>query len=210
MIGNAKPWSSGDWALDLGILDVHGHQLRLAYALRKPPEGAAMEVRAFTQSSIPVLLLPAGLDSSTGLAEILLEGPLPDLLPLRRDIVKAANLSDQVPALALAPPNARLVVDSVHGRIWFDGIEVTALKPETQPFRFVEILARSSPKTINKHELANKLSHGRGDGDQGARSAKTAACKCIRAAVKAGGRTFEDPFKSEAGSYRLTVPSFAR
>lgn len=210
MTGNAVPWSSDAWFLDLGALDLDGNQFRIAYALRRPPDGAAVAIRTLAQSITPVLLLPTGLDSSTGLAEVLLDGPLPDLPRLRSDIIKVANLSEQVAALSLAPPNARLVVDSLQGRIWFDGVEVTGLKTGTQPFRFVETLAKISPGKINKHDLAKQLSDGRADGDQCARSARTAANKSIRAAVKAQGRSFEDPFKSEAGCFRLAVLTFAR
>jgi len=209
MTGNAMPWS-GAWFMDLGVLDLHGQEFRLVYALRRPPDGAAADIRGITQSITPVLVLPTASDSSTGLAEVLLEGPLPDLPRLGRDVITVTGRSDQVPALVLAPPNARLVVDSRQGRIWFDRVEVTGLKAGTHPFRFVEILAQISPGTIDKHDLSNRLSHGRTDGDQGARSAKAMANKSIRAAVEGQGRCFEDPFKSEAGSFRLTVPAFIR
>jgi hypothetical protein len=210
MKGNFAPWTADAWHLDLGVLDLCGYQFRIIYAIRRPPDNAAAEVRAIFQSIAPVLLLPTGLDNSTGLAEVLLDGPLPELSRLRRDIVAVADLSGKVPALLLAPPNARLVVDSVFGQIWFDAVEITDLKPGTHAFRFVEILAKNSPGAINKHDLANQLSRAREDGDQGARSAKAAAIKKIRAAVEAQGRSFEDPFKSETGSFRLTVLAFAR
>lgn len=210
MTGNCVPWSADKWFLDLGVLDLYGHQFRIAYAIRRPPDGAAAEVRTIAQSTTPVLLLPTGVDGSTGLAEVLLDGPLPDLARLRRHIVAVADLSGKVPALLFAPPNARLVVDSIFGQIWFDGVAIAGLNAGTHAFRFVEILAKNSPGTISKHNLANQLSHAREDGDQGARSAKTAANRKIRAAVEAQGKIFEDPFKSEAGSFRLVVLAFAR
>lgn len=207
--GNFVPWSADAWFVDLGVLDLCGHLFRIAYAVRHPPDDAATEIRLMAQGTTPVLLLPTGVENSTGLMEVLLDGPLPDLPHLRKGIVSVAQLSEHVPAPLLAPPNARLVVDTRRGQIWFDGIEVTGLKPGTHPFRFVEILAKTSPGGINKHDLAAQLSAGRADGDQGARSAKTVANKRIREAVEAQGRSFEDPFRSETGSFRLTVLAFA-
>ena len=77
--------------------------------------------------------------------------------------------------------------------------------PGTHAFRFIEILARSFPGSVDKHDLVAQLSGGRTDGDQTARSAKTGANKIIRAALEAAGLSFEDPFRSENGRYRLIV-----
>ena len=87
-------------------------------------------------------------------------------------------------------------------------IEIAGLKPETQAFRFVEILAKSGSTPVSKNDLAVQLSPGREDGDQAARSAKTAANKLIKVALETKGLDFEDPFRSENGRYRLTVPAW--
>ena len=104
-----------------------------------------------------------------------------------------------------APDNARLIVDTKRGAIWFDRIPVPDLKPGTHPFTFAELLARSAPSAVSKDELVNRLSSGRTDGDQTARSAKAKAKKAIEEALQGTGVTFEDPFRPENGSYRLTV-----
>jgi hypothetical protein len=203
--GNAAPWSDEDWFLDLGTIKIHNFQFRLVYALRQPPEGAAAVIKTLAASITPVLLLPKGLREPTGITEILLDKPLPDRRRVLRDIIARANLGGQVPAVLTARQEARLVVDTRFGKVWFDGIEITGLMPATHSFRFIEILARSFPGTVDKHELVAQLSGGRTDGDQTARSAKTSANKIIRAALEAAGRSFDDPFRSENGRYRLIV-----
>jgi hypothetical protein len=206
--GNATPWSADGWFLDLGVLSICEHEIRITYALRQPPRDAAANIKKLSASTTPVLLLPKGIKDSTGITEVLLDKALPDRQRVIRDIIAAFNLEEQVPALQIAPPKARLVVDIRLGKIWFDQIEITELKPGTHAFRFVAILAKNAPATINKHDLVAQLSPGRMDGDQTARSAKMAANKLIRAALETKGLSFEAPFKSENGYYRLTVPAY--
>jgi hypothetical protein len=206
---NATLWSPGKWCLDLGTSDVYGYLFRMVYALRQPPQDATTDIRNLSAGVTPVLLLPSGTKGSTGIIEILLDQALPDPRRVLRNLIAAANLVDQVPALHVAPSGARLIVDSRLGKIWFDGIEIAELKPETHAFRFVQIMARSSFASINKNELATTLSEGRKDGDQSARSAKMKATKVIKSALDAKGIAFQDPFSSENGCYRLTVPAWA-
>ena len=207
--GNAVPCSADDWFMDLGVLNIYGHEFSVAYALRQPPRNAAAQIRDLRAGISPVLLLPRGMKDATGITEILLDIALPDRQRVVKDIIIKANLEGQVPALLTAPTNARLVVDTQLGQIWFDGIEITELKPRTQAFRFVMLLAKHSPDTVNKHDLSAQLSESRTDGDQTARSAKMTANKHIKAALEAKSLSFEDPFKSENGSYRLIVPAYA-
>ena len=210
LTGTVTPYSEDSWVLDLGSIEICEHTFRLAFALRQPPADAAAAIRALSQSTTPILLLPRGLTSSTGLTELLLDGPIPDRHRLVQDIIAAANLNDLASAMLLAPEKARLVVDTRLGKVWFDGIEIAGLTPGTHAFRFVETLARTFPGTIDNHDLSAQLSAGRTDGDQTARSAKMAAKKCIQTALKAQGKGFEDPFKPEKGRLRLTVPAFIR
>jgi hypothetical protein len=206
--GNATPWSADGWFLDLGILSICEHEFRIAYALRHPPRDAAADIKKLSASITPVLLLPKGMKDSTGITVVLLDKALPDRQRVIRDIIVASNLEGQAPALLTAPPKARLVVDIRLEKIWFDGIEITELKPGTHPFQFVVILAKNAPATIKTHDLAAQLSAGRTDGDQSARSAKMIANRLIKAALEKNGLSFENPFKSENGYYRLTVPAY--
>ena len=206
--GNVNPGSANRWCLDLGVLNVGEAQLRIFYSLRQPPDAAVEDVRKLSSSIPSVLLLPTGLKGSTGMTEVLLDTAIPDRQRIIPDIITACNLAGQVPALWTAPANARLVVDTQRGKVWFDKVEITDLKRGTHPFNFVRILAENSPRAIDKHELAAQISAGRTDGDQTARTAKMAAKKCIEAALKAKGLTLDDPFKSETCSYRLTVLAY--
>jgi hypothetical protein len=208
--GNAAPWATDNWFLDLGVLNICDHDFRIAYALRQPPRDGAADIRKLAPSLTHVILLPKGVTEPTGLTEILLDKALPDRDRVVRDIIGAAGLTGQASALLLAPRKARLIVDSQLGKVWFDRIEIVDLKPGTQAFRFVEIVARSAPATINKHDLAAQLSAGREDGDQSARTAKMMANRFLKAAVEARGFVFEDPFPSKDGFFRLTVPAYVR
>lgn len=207
--GNAAPCTTSSWFLDLGALNIDGHEFRITYALRQPPRDAATDIKKLGSSVTPILLLPKGIVESTGITEVLLDKALPDRQRVVQDIVAASNLAGQASALQTAPPKARLVVDIRLGKIWFDGIEITGLKSGTHPFQFVEILAKNAPATINKYDLATQLSASRTDGDQATRTAKMEANKHIKAALEAKGLSFEDPFRSENGSYRLIVTAYA-
>jgi hypothetical protein len=197
---------SDDGLLDLGVLDVGDYRFRLTYALRQPPPDSAAVVNARASAGTrAVMLLPTTGDEVPGVPTVILDRPLPAKNALVRGIATKLNLTEQLPAILTAPEKARLIVDTQRGKIWFDGIEVTDLKPDTHQFKFAELLARKAPAAVLKEELAKHLSYGSKDGDQTARSAKTKTKKAIQDAVQGKGLTFEDPFRSENGSYRLTV-----
>ena len=207
--GNAVPWATDGWLLDLGVLEVCDRQFRILYALRQPPSAVQVDIKRIAASATPVLLLPHGMKGSTGVTEILLDEPLLERRRVIRDIIAATDLAAQAPALLTAPPQARLVVDSRLGKIWFDGVEISELKSGTHPFRFVELLAKAAPDTVSKHVVGAQLSAGRSDGDQPARTAKMTAKRLIKTALEKAGLAFEDPFRSESGSFRLTVVAHA-
>jgi len=206
--GNAAPFSQDGWTLDLGVLHIDGYDFRIFYAIRQPPSNAVTGHNIASTGATNILLLPTGIKEPTGITEILLDKTLPNQQQVVRDIIAATNLTGQVSALVTAPPRARLVVDNRLKKVWFDKIEITGLKAGTQPYRFVMILAKNYLESINSYDLTKKLSDSRTDGDQTARSAKAAAIKHIKAAVEAQGLSFENPFKTESNSYRLTVPAY--
>jgi len=197
---------SDDGRLDLGVLSVGDYDFRLTYALRQPPTDAAAVVNARAAAGTrAVVLLPRRGYEVPGVPGVTLGTPLPGKNTVVREIAAKLNLTEHLPAVVTAPPKARLIVDTRRGTIWFDGIEITDLKPDTHQFRFAELLARRAPAAVPKEELSKELSHGRTDGDQAARSAKVKLIQAIRASVEGKGAHFEDPFRSESGSYRLTV-----
>jgi hypothetical protein len=208
--GNAVPWQAGGWLLDLGVIDIHAHSFRLFYALRKPPQTAEADIKTCALSIHPVLLLPKGVAEQTSITRVLLDKPLPNRRRVLQDIVAAAHLTGQVPALLLAPVKARLVVDALRGQVWFDGIEIPDLKPGTQPFKFVEILACQEPSGVENRQIAVHVAPGRDDTKDVAKDAKRDAKKAIKKALDAVGHDFDDPFKPENGGYRLTVPAHVR
>ena len=205
---NAAPFLQDSWFLDLGVLHIDGYDFRIFYAIRQPPSNAATGHNIVSTGSTNILLLPTGIKEPTGITEILLDKTLPNQQRVVRDIIAATNLTGQVSALVTAPPRARLVVDNRLKKVWFDKIEIAGLKAGTQPYRFVMILAKNYPESINSYDLTKKLSDSRTDGDQTARSAKAAASKHIKAAIEAQGLSFENPFKTENNSYRLTIPAY--
>ena len=151
------------------------------------------------------MLFPRAGNEVPGVPSVLLENPLPAKNALVRAMATKLDLTEQLPAILTAPEKARLIVDTRCGTIWFDGIAIPGLKPDTHQFRFAELLARKAPGPVSKDDVVQQLSCGRADGDQAARSAKSKATKAIRAAVQGTGSRFEDPFRSENGCYRLTV-----
>ncbi len=201
--GVEKP--SDDGLLDLGPLTAGDFSFRLTYALRQPPSNAAAVVNARAAGARALILLPALAGEVSGIPSVILDNPLPARNALVRGIATKLNLTEQLPAVLTAPETARLIVDTRRGAIWFDRIEVPDLKPGTHQFRFAELLARRAPATVSKEDLAKELSQGRADGDQAARTAKMKLNQAIRSAVEGSGHEFEDPFRSENGSYRLTV-----
>jgi hypothetical protein len=101
-------------------------------------------------------------------------------------------------------------VDSQLGRIWVDGVEVSELHAGTHPFRFVEMLARQSPRHVSSDAVRSCLSGARDDGDTVVRQAKAAAKKAIKNAMAPSGRAFdEDPFPSgPPGFYRCVLQAY--
>lgn len=207
-ISGAVEKPSDDGLLDLGSFAVGDHALRLTYAVRQPSQNAAAILNARAAGARAVILLPAAADEVPGVPSVLLDSPLPAKNALVRAIATKLNLAHTLPAIVTAPDTARLVVDTRQGTIWFDRTEVPDLKPGTHPFAFTEILARNAPNTVSKDVLLAHLSPGRGDGDQAARSAKTKARKAMEEALQGTGACFDDPFRSESGGYRLTVPAY--
>lgn len=200
---------SDDGLLDLGVLEVGDFSFRLSYALRRPPANSAAVLNARSATGTQaILLLPTMGDDVPGVHTLALEGPLPDKSDLIRAIASKLNLVEHLPAVLTAPRNARLIVDTRRGAIWFDGTQVPDLKPNTHQFRFTELVAKRAPATVSKEELAKELSQGRTDGDQAARTAKSKANQALRAAATEKGLRFEDPFRSENGCYRLTVLAY--
>jgi len=210
--GAAVAWDNQQDLLDLGTIEIGDQRLRLTYAIRPPRTGTGTSLRALAAGAHPVVLVPSTPFGSSELPIALLETPLPSRQEAVRLAVSATGLTDAVPALHSAPDGVRLVVDTIRGTMWVDGIEICGLKPDTQPFRFVEFVARQTPAAVSAQELARAISGARDDGTTAARQAKASAKKSICDALAAAGRDFsEDPFPSGGtGTYRCALASYVR
>ena len=201
----------GRETLDLGIIQIGDHSLHVVYTLRQPASGVGIQVRAQAGGAHSVLLIPACETYDSELAKVIIDSALPTERELKRRAINSCGLADSVPAIHAAPDGARLVVDTKFSRIWIDDIEIVGLQPDSHPFRFIEIMARSSVR-VSSEEMSTKLSPGRQDGNTSARQAKNQVKKTITAAMAAAGHSFdEDPFPSAgSGHYRCAFPSHVR
>lgn len=206
----AVAWSAADDVLDLGVLELSGHRIHLHYALRPPQPGLGERLRMRSPGAHPVLLIPSRPYGGSDLPTAMLETPLPSREQAVRAAVAAAGLTDAVPALLSAPDGARLVVDTVRGTVWVDGIEITGLKPDTQPFKFVEMLARRAPSPVSAWEITSTLSGARKDDTTAARQAKRNAGNIIREALARAGRSVESELFPICGkaAYRCPLVSY--
>jgi hypothetical protein len=206
--GNSVTWN-GEEALDLGAIEVGEQKLHLTYALDHLRPGTVKEARgrAAVLGAHPVFLLPISRGQATELPVLTLAEPLPPRERIIHGALEITGLSGSVPAIHTAPAGSRLVVDTVRGRVWLDGVSIDGIRAGTHPFRFIELLARSSPAAISGDELSQALSGARKDDDTTARQAKTAARKHIRQAMAAAGRPHEeDPFPAVSpGRYKCAV-----
>ena len=194
--------------LDLGSMVLGGHSFRPFYLLNTPADGLGARLRTKAPGESVVLLVPRGRTTGSDLAAAELSHPVPSKRALERALVFACELQGQVPAIHYAREGARLVVDTTHGAVWVDRVKVDGLTPDTHPFKFVEMLARASPRAVSSADVSAKLSPNRDDDTTAARHAKRDAKKAIAAALASAGREpIGDPFPSAARAYRCALPA---
>ena len=199
----------GSETLDLGFIELGVQKIHAVYALRQPAPGIGDHMRAHSGSAPSVLLIPACETYKSELASVPLDSALPSRKDVIRGAISACGLTDSTPAIHCCPDSARLVVDTRFKKVWIDGVELPGLQPDSQPFRFVEAMARSQGP-VSSEQLSSTLSPGRLDGNTPARQAKNQVRKIITMAMSAAGRSFdEDPFPSAGqGSYRCALPAY--
>lgn len=202
-------WEKGE-LLDLGVVRVGDHRLYLFYALQQPQPGIGDKIRARAAGAHPVILIPSPYSDDCELATVVIESALPMRGSLIPQAVYKCGMDGCVPAIHIAPEEARLVVDTRIGKIWVDGVEIAGLQVDSHAFQFIEMLAKKSP--VSAEEVVAKISPGRQDDTTAARQANTQAKKAIVAALAAVGRTFNEiPFPGTGKkSYRCVLPSFVR
>src|SRR5207247_2012077 len=113
------------------------------YALRLPAAGIGGSIRARANAAHAVMLNPTAQTGSSELPEAKLVSAIPTRKEAVRSAVNACGLANLVPALNVAQEGARLIVDTHFKQVWIDGVEIKGLTPDSHPFRFIEIMARS-------------------------------------------------------------------
>lgn len=202
-------WDKGP-LLNLGRVQVGVNHLHFFYAVREchPPFGEQVKRVA---GATPVVLIPAARTIETDLSVVRLQTALPTRQETLREALVASCLEDRTPAVFLAQDGIRLVVDLKLKKVWIDGVEIDTLKPDSHPFNFVTLMAKSAPQPVSSHEISAKLSN-RDDENTAARQAKKDAKTFISQAMTAAGRKWsDDPFPSGGpGCYRCALTSFVK
>src|SRR5207248_13042 len=134
-------------------------------------------VRACAGAAPNVVLIPGSQCEASELAKVMLGHPLPSRDRVIRDAIAICGLKSVVSPLYSAPDGTRLVVDTLRGQVWLDGIAITGLRPDTHPFRFIELMARRSPSAVSTNDICTVLSAARKDDTLVARQAKNDANK---------------------------------
>lgn len=92
-------WDKGE-LLELGFLDVGGHQIYAVYALQQPQPGVGDKLRARANGASSVLLFPSPqVNGTTELAQVMLESAVPEKQALIRQSVYACGFEGSVPAI---------------------------------------------------------------------------------------------------------------
>jgi hypothetical protein len=206
------PWDHGE-LLDLGVLQIGDSRIYAVYALRQPRPGIGDGIRARANGAHAVLLFPSPNANGAELAHVTLESALPSKQGLIHQAVCACGIDASVPALHTAPEGARLVVDTRLAKVWVDGVEIKGLSNDSQPYKFLVLMAKSSTP-VSRDDIVNLISPGRQkqDEDTAARQAKSRARELITESMATLGQSFdEDPFPAAGrGHYRCAVLSYVR
>ena len=207
-----RVWNVNDELLHLGWIYVGEERLYLAYAIRQPRQAVELRMRIGANGAHSILLVPAFQPDKSALATVTLSGPIPTRQQVIRDGAATCGFLDRLAAIFRAPESAELVVDKRLKKVWICGEEVQDLRPDSQQFHFVEMLAGSNGAPVSSEAITRALSEARflTDGTTTARQAKSRAKKLITQALEAADATdTSDPFPSAGtGFYRCRLRSF--
>ena len=137
-------------------------------------------------------------------------------IPSKHQIVRegatVCGFADQLPAICRTPESSELVVDKRLRKVWVCRNEVQQISPDSQIFKFVEMLAGSNGAPVSFDAITQALSAARlqTDGTTTARQAKMRAKKLIVQALEvAGAADTSDPFPlAGTGCYRCRLRGF--
>ena len=201
---------SGNGLLDLGRLEIGNHRIRIFYALNNSVSHWTPWAGERAAGDLSVILLPVASTpaSFSRIPDILIESSVPELSMLVRRIVDTLKLN--VPANLVAPDNAKLVVDTKLGKVWVNKVPIETVMPDSQPYKFIEILAKANGAPVSSKDLNNQLAPGRTDEDVATRQAKRDAKALIRVALEAAGQPDPTEWFPVFGKkmYRCALPAF--
>lgn len=203
----------GDGLHILGERSFESVRFAIAMLLRQPRDSDAplisQRVAASTTHSAKVaLLLPVGRKSHTGLAEVPLDRLIPDEREVWRKVMIASSVGPQVPAIWLAPRDARIVVDKTRMHVWYEGIDLK-VPPDSLVFKFIAALADAHNAPVTTEALEQLMSRNRDESF--ARKVKNDAKKLVEARLKEAGISVDADsiFVTVRGQgYRLGVAAY--
>lgn len=201
----------GRGAYLLGARSIESLRCAVVALTRKPTMDASQlgqSVRTFAPGSTIGIVVPRGRSSGSGLTDV----PISRLaVPSRefwRDFLIATGVANSVPAVWVAPPNARVVIDQTLKRVWLDGVE---LDVSDHVYRFVEMLAVAKGNPVATETIDQELSSNREE--TFARKVRDRLKKVIESSRGAGGPPLDvnDVVRTARGKgYALALPSFVR
>ena len=205
-------WSADDEVLQPGWISVGDKRLYVAYAIRQPRRDMGLRLRKCTNGAHVVLLMPGSRRDESGLATVMLAGPIPCRRQVVRDGAEACGFAEQLAAIDRAPKGAELVVDRRLKRVWVCGADLQQVSPDSQQFRFLEMFAASNGAPVSFDAVTRTLSAARlqTDGTTAARQAKMRVRKLVVQALEAADSAdTSDPFPpAGTGAYRCRLRSF--
>jgi hypothetical protein len=205
-LGGAKgELASGLWAL--------GHRafapaiaLSVFLASRWPSRDVGAYLREASRGARVVLLVPSGCACDLDVAQVECRLPVGPYDFLLEAIIRKLGLQAEVP-----PPvwvRDDLILDERRKIAWFKQIELTRLRPDSQPFFFALEVARAAGRVVTKEALNASLSRARRDDDV-AKKAKADFLAAVKLSFEAAG--LECPpeantiFASRGGGYVLVA-----
>jgi hypothetical protein len=209
--GESLPWEVADDVLDLGIVTVGEQHIHLLYAIRRPAEGIPNRLRTLVGINRPVVLCPSLDPTKIGLATVPLGQAIVSHQDAIRRVVYATGLDSRVPAVHIAPDDARLIVDPMMGMIWVDRQLISRITPGTINFQFVKLVAEASPQALERQTIKLVVSGASAD-DHVVRKAQTQVNKAIQQALASLGMPMEmAPFVGAGrGMVRCRLKCFVR
>lgn len=203
--------SLGGGAYLLGERSIESVRCAVVAFTRQPTADASQlvqVVRAYVPTETVGILVPRGRKSGSGFPDVPISRLAVPGRELWRDFLIATGAANAVPTIRVAPPEARVVVDRTHRRVWLDGVE---LGVSDHGYRFLEMLALAKGNPVAMGTLDESLSPNREESF--ARKVRDKLKKVIEASrgVDWPPLDINDVVRTARGKgYALALPSFVR